>query len=70
MAGYGLDDSDIDEFLASSSDDEVVVIIPTAGSVASLVPARSRSAMLTCTVCRGSKQSMAGDASRLTPANR
>ena len=64
MAGYyGLDDSDFDEFLASSSSEAVA-----AGLQLSLPPPLIK--FVAATVSKGPREGPSADASRLVPANR
>ena len=61
--GYGLDESDFEEFLASSSSESVA-----AGLQPSLPPPLVK--FVAATVFKGPREGACGDASRLVPASR
>lgn len=62
---FGLDDSDLEDFLASSSDEETV----PAHLVAAVGPP-PQVVILTGTGWRGPKEGLSGDVSRPVPPNR
>lgn len=64
FTGFGLDDSDLDEFLESSDDEpQPLLIAPT-------LKAPAPQSLLTAVVWRGPKDTPSGDASRTVPCNR
>ena len=67
MAGYGLDDSDFDDFLESTSSEDEATPLPAPLPAALPVPAVR---LLTATAFREPVQAACGDASRLVPPNR
>lgn len=70
MAGYGLDDSDFDEFLATSSEDEDEAVLLEA-PLAALSPAGpSCHVLLTSTAQRLPAASSSGDACVAVPPSR
>ena len=69
MAGYGLNDSDFEEFLESSSDDEAVVVqLPPPPPAASAVPRFH--IFLSGTAWRGPAVGASGDACGPIPPSR
>ena len=72
MAGYGLDDSDFDEFLESSSDEELE--LPLATPLQQALPVAPQQpqhqVFLTGTSWRGPACDLSGDACRDIPSSR
>ena len=67
MAGYGLDDSDFDDFLESTSSEDEATPLPAPTPAVLPVPAVN---LLTATAFREPVQAGCGDASRSVPPNR
>ena len=67
MAGYGLDDSDFDDFLESTSSEDEATPLPGPLPAALPVPVVR---LLTATAFREPVQAACGDASRPVPPNR
>lgn len=68
MAGYGLDDSDVEEFLEGSEDDDILIDPPTA--LAATAYSHQQHILLTATAWRGPSEGASEDTCKLIPPSR
>ncbi len=70
MAGYGLDDSDFDEFLESSSQDETELPLLAQPTAPAVPTGPTFQVLLTSTAQRGPAAGASGDACVTVPPSR